>query len=171
VQKIFLFLFSLLFTLLTVSEGWALQCRSLFSRSATPLSYEETVVADAQSADGLLRLSLGGIGEIKNAVNINILVDPRHASMNIPHLIKSDMREMPFVKNSSVDQMFCHACPGSHGFFEQVVNEAHRVLKVDATFHITSNSSSAPWIAALIKRGFAIERHNDRSVMARKAAE
>lgn len=169
-QKSLILILGLVFSVLTTSQALALQCRSLFPE-VSGYAYEEAVVDDAQSADGQLRLSLGGIGEVPNAVNINILVDPRHAGMNIPHLIKSDMREMPFLKNNSVDQMFCFACPGAHTFFEEVVTEAHRVMKPGATFQITSNSSSVGWINALNKLGFKIERYNERSVVARKVSD
>lgn len=172
-QKSFLIAFSFVFTVLATSQGWSLQCKNLFDEGTEKPTYEEYAQAqinEAQKADGRLRLNLGGIGEVPNSVNINLLVDPRHLNMKIPNLVLADMREMPFIKNSTVDEMYCRACPGSHDFFDQVITEAHRVLKVGGTFQITSNTSAIPWINTLTKYGFAIERYTDRSVVARKVS-
>lgn len=169
-QKSFIITFCLLLTALTAGQAFALQCKSLF-QIVEYTSYADHVISEAKKIDGHLRLSLGGIGEVPNAVNINLLIDPRHANMNIPRLIRSDMRDMPFVKNSTVDEMYCFACPGSHDFFDQVATEAHRVLKVGGKIQITTNSFASPWVAALEKLGFAIERSGDRVVYARKVSE
>lgn len=168
-QKKFLLVLNLILTLLLALPALANKCSALFNEAT--LTYEAHIIQEAMKGDGHLRVNLGGIGEVPHAVNINILIDPRHASMKIPNLIKSDMREMPFLQSSTVDQMFCFACPGARDFFDQVTLEALRVLKVGGTFQITSNSSAVPWIAALNKYGFIIERYTDKSVIARKVSE
>ncbi len=87
------------------------------------------------------------------------------------NLFQADMRQMPFIANSTVDKLFCLACPGAMNFFNEVISEARRNLKVGGTFKITSNSSILPWINSLQQHGFQIEIQNDRSVLARKISQ
>lgn len=128
---------------------------------------ERQIVADVAKT-GSLKVNLGGIGEVKGAVNINNLQDPRHANSNIPNLIKGDMRKMPYIDNSSVQELYCMACPGAREFFGDVTAEAFRVVKSGGTFRITSNSSAGPWVEALEKAGFQIVNKSDKAVLARK---